>query len=171
MPQERRRRAAAEASQGRDPRPGKQQRRAGRSFAEMLEQAVRKYQNRAIETAQVIEELIALAKEMRERTPAVSAGTLVRRTGLLRRSRNQRQRRQGPGRAHAQGSRANWSTTVRKNVTIDWTLRENVRAQMRVLSEAHPAQVRLPARQAGEGDPDGAGAGGTASHGRDELVR
>ena len=36
-----------------------------RSFAELLEQAVRKYQNRAIETAQVIEELIALAKEMR----------------------------------------------------------------------------------------------------------
>jgi type I restriction enzyme, R subunit len=37
-----------------------------RSFAEMLEQAIRKYQNRAIETAQVIEELIQLAKEMRE---------------------------------------------------------------------------------------------------------
>lgn len=32
-----------------------------RSFAEMLEQAIRKYQNRAIEAAQVIEELIALA--------------------------------------------------------------------------------------------------------------
>jgi len=37
-----------------------------RSFAEMLEQSIRKYQNRAIETAQVIEELIALAKEIRE---------------------------------------------------------------------------------------------------------
>ena len=36
-----------------------------RSFAELLEQAVRSYQNRAIETAQVIEELIALAKDMR----------------------------------------------------------------------------------------------------------
>ena len=36
-----------------------------RSFAEMLEQAMRKYQNRAIETAQVIEELIQLAKDMR----------------------------------------------------------------------------------------------------------
>ncbi len=37
-----------------------------RSFAEMLENAIREYQNRAIETAQVIEELIALAKDMRE---------------------------------------------------------------------------------------------------------
>ena len=36
-----------------------------RSFAELLEQAIRKYQNRAIETAQVIEELIQLARDMR----------------------------------------------------------------------------------------------------------
>ena len=37
-----------------------------RSFAEMLEQSLRRYQNRAIEAAQIIEELIQLAKEMRE---------------------------------------------------------------------------------------------------------
>src|SRR6185295_16685220 len=37
-----------------------------RSFADLLEQSIRKYQNRAIETAQVIEELIALAKDMRK---------------------------------------------------------------------------------------------------------
>ena len=36
-----------------------------RSFAEMLEQTLRRYQNRAIEAAQVIEELIELAKDMR----------------------------------------------------------------------------------------------------------
>jgi type I restriction enzyme R subunit len=38
----------------------------GRSFAAMLEEALRRYQNRAVETAQVIEGLIELAKEMRE---------------------------------------------------------------------------------------------------------
>ena len=32
----------------------------------------------------------------------------------------------------ARPSPASWSTTVRKNVTIDWTVRENVRAQLRV---------------------------------------
>jgi type I restriction enzyme R subunit len=37
-----------------------------RSFAEMLEQTIRRYQNRAIEAAQVIEELLGLAEEMRE---------------------------------------------------------------------------------------------------------
>lgn len=36
-----------------------------RSFAELLEQAIRKYRDRAIETAQVIEDLIQLAKDMR----------------------------------------------------------------------------------------------------------
>lgn len=37
-----------------------------RSFAEMLEESIRKYQNRAIEAAAVVEELIQLAKQMRE---------------------------------------------------------------------------------------------------------
>jgi type I restriction enzyme R subunit len=36
-----------------------------RSFVEMLEQTIRRYQNRAIAAAQVIEELIQLAKQMR----------------------------------------------------------------------------------------------------------
>jgi type I restriction enzyme R subunit len=36
-----------------------------RQFSEMLEAAVRKYHNRAVETAQVIEELIGLAKDMK----------------------------------------------------------------------------------------------------------
>jgi type I restriction enzyme R subunit len=37
----------------------------GRSFADLLEASLRRYQNRAIETAKVIEELIHLAKDMR----------------------------------------------------------------------------------------------------------
>ena len=37
-----------------------------RSFVEMLERTLRRYQNRAVEAAQVIEELIQLAREMRE---------------------------------------------------------------------------------------------------------
>src|SRR6266403_2013077 len=37
-----------------------------RSFAEMLEQTIRRYQNRAIEAVQVIEELIHLAQDMRQ---------------------------------------------------------------------------------------------------------
>src|SRR6267142_2006573 len=39
-----------------------------RSFAALLEESIRRYQNRAIETAQVIEELIRLAKDIRQAT-------------------------------------------------------------------------------------------------------
>ena len=44
-----------------------------RSFAELLEQAIRRYQNRAVQAAQVIEELIQLAEELRaqDRAPPV----------------------------------------------------------------------------------------------------
>jgi type I restriction enzyme R subunit len=37
-----------------------------RSFADLLDQSSRKYQNRAIEAAAVIQELIELARQMRE---------------------------------------------------------------------------------------------------------
>ena len=37
-----------------------------RSFADMLEQTLRRYRNRAVEAAQAIEELIGLARELRE---------------------------------------------------------------------------------------------------------
>ena len=104
-----------------------------RSFAEMLEQAIRSYQNRAIETAQVIEELIALAKDMREADARGETRPERRRTGLLRRAGDQRQRGQGAGRRNVADDRQELVATVRKNVTIDWTVRENVRAQLRVL--------------------------------------
>ncbi len=67
-----------------------------RSFAEMLEQTVRRYQSRAIEASQVIEELIALAKEIRDsRRPRRSARPERRRAGVLRRTGDERQRSQG----------------------------------------------------------------------------
>ncbi len=60
-----------------------------RSFLEMLEKAIRKYQNRAIETVQVIEELIQLAREMREaKARGGKARSQRRRSRLLRCPRN-----------------------------------------------------------------------------------
>ena len=106
-----------------------------RSFAELLEQAVRKYQNRAIETAQVIEELIA-ARQGHARRPSARGeelGSDRGRARLLRRAGDQRQRGQGAGRADAPAIARELVETVRKNVTIDWTVRENVRAQLRVI--------------------------------------
>ena len=105
-----------------------------RSFAEMLEKAVRAYQNRAIETAQVIEQLISLAKEMRE---AEKRGEML---GLSEEEL-----------AFYDALAANDSAVqvlgdevlrmmahelvemVRKNATIDWTIKESVRAKLRAM--------------------------------------
>ncbi len=105
-----------------------------RSFAEMLEQTLRRYQNRAIETAQVIEELIELAREMRE------AGARGERLGLSDEElafydalETNDSAVQVLGDETLRGIARQLVETVRNNVTIDWTLRENVRAHLRVL--------------------------------------
>ena len=105
-----------------------------RSFAAMLEQTLRRYQNRAIETAQVIEELIQLAKDMRE------ANARGERLGLSNDElafydalETNDSAVQVLGDDQLKVIARELVATVRANVTIDWTIRENVRAQLRVL--------------------------------------
>jgi len=105
-----------------------------RSFAELLEQAVRKYQSRAIETAQVIEDLIQLAKDMRAADArgeqlGLSEDELAFYDALETNDSAVKVLGDDTLRAIAR----ELVDTVRKNVTIDWTIRENVRAQLRVL--------------------------------------
>jgi type I restriction enzyme R subunit len=105
-----------------------------RSFAEMLELAIRRYQNRAIEAAQVIEELIGLAKKMREANArgeqlGMTEDELAFYDALETNDSAVRILGDETLRKIAQELVA----TVRANVTIDWTVRENVRAQLRVL--------------------------------------
>ncbi len=105
-----------------------------RSFAERLEQSVRKYQNRAIEAAQVIEELIGLAKEMRE---ANARGEALHLTEDELAFYDALETNDSAVKVLGEPMLAMIArelvATVRANVTIDWTLRENVRAQLRVL--------------------------------------
>jgi len=105
-----------------------------RSFAEMLEQTIRRYQNRAIEAAQVIEELIELARKMREANARgeslkLSEDELAFYDALETNDSAVKVLGDDTLRIIAQ----ELVRTVRANVTIDWTLRENVRAQLRVL--------------------------------------
>ena len=105
-----------------------------RSFAELLEQTLRRYQNRAIEAAQVIEELIELAKEMREASArgeklSLSEDELAFYDAL----ETNDSAVQVLGDETLRTIARELVETVRRNVTIDWTLRENVRAQLRVL--------------------------------------
>ena len=105
-----------------------------RSFAEMLEQTIRRYQNRAIEAAQVIEELIALAQEMREADARgeslnLSTDELAFYDALSVNDSAVKVMGDDTLRDIAR----ELGETVRGNVTIDWTIRENVRANLRRL--------------------------------------
>jgi type I restriction enzyme R subunit len=105
-----------------------------RSFAEMLEQAIRRYQNRTIEAAQVIEELIQLAKEMREADRrgeelALTDEELAFYDALETNDSAVKVLGDATLRTIAQ----ELVRTVRNNVKVDWTIRENVRAHLRVM--------------------------------------
>ncbi|MDE0330244.1 MAG: type I restriction endonuclease subunit R, partial [Nitrospinae bacterium] len=105
-----------------------------RSFAEMLEQTIRRYQNRAVEAAQVIEELIELAREMRvanERGEELdlSEDELAFYDALETNDSAVKVL----GDETLRDIARELVETVRRNVTIDWTLRENVRANLRRL--------------------------------------
>jgi type I restriction enzyme R subunit len=105
-----------------------------RSFAEMLEQSIRRYQNRAIEAAQVIEELIALAKQMRQADQRgvdlkLNEDELAFYDALETNDSAVKVMGDETLRTIARELVA----SVRANITIDWTMRENVRAQLRVI--------------------------------------
>jgi type I restriction enzyme, R subunit len=105
-----------------------------RSFAEMLEATIRRYQNRAIEAAQVIEELIQLAKEMRAANARGEAlGLTEEELAFYDALETNDSAVKVLGDETLRGIARELVATVRSNVTIDWTLRENVRAQLRVL--------------------------------------
>jgi type I restriction enzyme R subunit len=105
-----------------------------RSFAEMLEQTIRCYQNRAIEAAQVIEELIQLAREMRAAAARGEAlGLSDDEVAFYDALETNDSAVKVLGDETLRTIARELVETVRNNVTIDWTLRENVRAQLRVL--------------------------------------
>lgn len=103
-----------------------------RSFAEMLEQAIRRYQNRAIEAAQVIEELIALAKEMRDANArGEKLGLTEEELAFYDALETNDSAVKVLGDETLRTIARELVRTVRNNATIDWTLRENVRADIR----------------------------------------
>jgi type I restriction enzyme R subunit len=105
-----------------------------RSFAALLDATVRKIQNRAIETAQVIEELIALAKDMRA---ASARGEALQLTDDELAFYDALEVNDSAVKVLGEPTLVKIARelveTVKKSVTIDWTVRENVRAQLRVI--------------------------------------
>ncbi len=104
----------------------------GRSFMEMLEKTIKRYTNRNIEAAQVIEELIELAKKIKEepeREKEIGLGedekafydSLYVNDSAVKVLGNDTLRTIA----------LELTEMIRNSVTIDWTLRETVQADIR----------------------------------------
>jgi type I restriction enzyme R subunit len=105
-----------------------------RSFMEMLEKSVSRYQNRAIETAAVIEELIGLAKDMREaQQRGEQLGLSDDEIAFYDALEVNDSAVKVLGDALLKQIAQDLVKAVRNNLTIDWTVRENVRANLRVI--------------------------------------
>ena len=103
-------------------------------FSELLEQALRRYQNRAIEAAQVIEELIALAKDMREADRrGEELGLTEAEVAFYDALETNDSAVAVLGDEELRAIAQELVRAVRGNVTIDWAVREGVRAKLRVI--------------------------------------
>ena len=106
----------------------------GRKFSEMLEQAIRKYQNNLLTAAQVIEELINLAKEMKvsdERAAGMGlSGDEVAFYDALALNESARE---VMGDETLRELAQVLVQRVRQNTSIDWTIKESVRAKLRTV--------------------------------------
>lgn len=105
-----------------------------RSFREMLERGIRQYQNCSIETAEIIEELIELAREMRDaRKRGEDLGLNDDELAFYDALEVNDRAVKVLGDETLRTIARELVETVRKNVTIDWTVWESVRARMRTL--------------------------------------
>jgi type I restriction enzyme R subunit len=105
-----------------------------RSFLELLEKSIVRYQNRAIETAAVIEELIGLAKEMREaQQRGEQLGMTEDEIAFYDALEVNDSAVKVLGDATLKLIAQDLVKAVRGNLTIDWTVRDNVRANLQVI--------------------------------------
>lgn len=104
----------------------------GRSFAEMLENAIKKYQNKAIEAAKVIEELIELAKKMREADRrGEGLGLTTDEIAFYDALEVNDSAVKILGDETLRMIARELVQMVRRDVTIDWTIKETVQAKIR----------------------------------------
>jgi type I restriction enzyme R subunit len=99
----------------------------------MLEAAIKKYQNRAIETTQIILELIELAKEMNEaHKRGEEMGMIHEEIAFYDALASNETAMQVMGDAVLKQIAQELTKTIKNNMSIDWNLRDSVRAKMRV---------------------------------------
>ena len=103
-------------------------------FSELLERSIRRYQNRAIEAAQVIMELIELARAMRAADErGEKLGMSNEELAFYDALATNDSAVEVMGNDQLKVLALELLNTVRENTTIDWTVKESVRARLRVL--------------------------------------
>ncbi|KEO84268.1 type I restriction endonuclease subunit R [Tumebacillus flagellatus] len=104
-----------------------------KKFSDMLQEAVRKYNNRTVETTAVIEELIKMAKDMNEAVKrGEDLGLIQEEVAFYDALASNESAKQVMGDAVLKQIAHELTAAIKSNIKVDWTLRENVRAQMRI---------------------------------------
>ena len=105
-----------------------------RSFLQLLEKAIKAYTNKSIETAQVIQELLDLAKKIREdQNRGKDLGLNDDEVAFYDALADNESAKQVLGDDTLKTIARELVVMVRKNVTIDWTERESVQAKLRLM--------------------------------------
>lgn len=116
-----------------------------KKYADRLQETLRKYNNRAIETAQVIEELIAMAKEFQaelERDAAL--GLNPDEIAFYDALANNESAVRELGDETLKKIAVELTEKLRKSTTVDWQVRESVRARLRILVRRTLQRYRYP---------------------------
>jgi type I restriction enzyme R subunit len=104
-----------------------------RSFAEMLEKSLKKYQNRAIETAQIIEELIRMAKDFNESVKrGENLGLTSDEAAFYDALEVNDSAVKGLGVPILKMIAQDLVKEIKASIKIDWAVKESVRAEIRV---------------------------------------
>jgi type I restriction enzyme R subunit len=105
-----------------------------RSFEQLLDNAIKAYTNKSIEAAQVIQQLIDLAKKMRaEQKRGAKLNLTEEEVAFYDALADNESAKQVLGDQTLRTMARELVATVRKNLSIDWTIREDVQAKLRVL--------------------------------------
>jgi len=103
-------------------------------YGDRLKETLRKYNNRAIETAQVIEELIQMAKEFKEALHREEQlGLNPDEVAFYDALANNESAVRELGDEILKKIAVEITEKLRKSTTVDWQVRESVRAQLRIL--------------------------------------
>jgi type I restriction enzyme R subunit len=115
-----------------------------RNFSEMLEASIRRYQNRAITSAEVMQELINLSQDMSRQPPREDLGLTEDELAFYDALEVNDSAVQVLGNETLKTIAQELVKAIRSSVTIDWTERESVKAQLRVMVKRLLKRYKYP---------------------------